>query len=667
MKNRQLSLLPILAIFIILFSTSLIAIPVKEFPKEIIEENIKPVDLGPQVYNQRAIAAKAGMDSSGNAFLYSILHGTPTSLAVVDLNTNQVIKVVELPDSTSSTALDVDPSGTVWIGGTNSGTLYSYDPDSKKVVNHGHVLEGTGDTSIQDIFANDKYVYGVTAYGANIFRFDKDANKRDFILPTEKEKQYARSITVDRENKHLFVSTGSTAELFKWNLDDNTKESILPDKFKNETYIEKMKLIDNHYLFTKFYPSNIAGIYDLTTNKFIGEFDSSSWTFSDKNTQTNEIYFCYEEVLYVYELSTGNIRNTNAALPANTEALSIDLIRLKSNPDKNIAVGLIENDGRYFLFDPISNEIKIKQFEIPPQPVNLHRIFSNPDNNNFIYINGYMSGGLSKYNIKKQEGIQLNKISQLESAHFLNGKLYLGAYPKARLTVISNPSDEWSMQEPEEILRLKDYGQERIPALTSFNNHLFAGTYPQYTSSGGLLLDYDLTTNTYRVFENYINNHSIISLLPHGNYIYGGTSIHANYQRATDGAKFFRFNPLNPEEKEIIELPFKPALVMSLITGPDNNIWGAANGTIFSYNPESNKFKTVKILDAISGRYTNATLLVGKNGLIYGTIEGRLFKLDPKTMNYEILVEEGAKEIGQDEEGNIYYLNLSHLYMYPVN
>lgn len=311
MKKKFLFLVPI-PVFLMICLAIILNSPTNTITEEVTAEQL---DLGPQVYNQSTIAAKAGMDNSGNAYLYTILHGTPTSLAVVDLNTNKVIKVIQLQESTSSTAIDIDPSGTVWIGGTNSGTLYSYDPNTKEMINHGHILEGTGDTSIQDIFVNDDYVYGVTAYGANFFRYNIRKNKRDFIQPTEKKKQYAKSVVVDNENKYLFVSTGSTAELFRWNLDNNTKEAILPNKFKNETYIEKMKLIDNQYLFTKFYPSDTAGIYDLSTNKFIKDFQSSSWTFSDKNTQTDEIYYSYNEMLYAYNLNSGTIKNTQTSLP----------------------------------------------------------------------------------------------------------------------------------------------------------------------------------------------------------------------------------------------------------------------------------------------------------------------------------------------------------------
>ncbi|MEH7482347.1 WD40 repeat domain-containing protein [Neobacillus drentensis] len=623
----------------------------------------KPVNIGPQVFNTSTIAAKAGMDSKGNAYLYVILHGTPTSLAVVDINTNEIQGVYPLQDSTSASALAVGEDGLLWVAGTNSGNLYSFNPNTKTLKNHGRVLVNANDTSIQDIVVNDKYVYGVTAYGANVFKYNKKTNKREFILPTLKNKQYAKSVALDEKNQYLYISVGSTAELLQWNLGNNSKTTILPAQYKNETYVAKMILIDQ-YLFTKFYPSEKAGIYDLNSKKYIKEFKMASRGFSAKNEQTNELYYSYEGIILAYNLKTGVFRNTNARLPENTEALSLDLVRLKDNPSQNVLVGLVDNNGTYFIYNPTKNEIAIKKFEAPPQPVNLHLLFSSPDQKK-IYINGYMSGGLTQYDPVEKTSIQLNGISQLESAHFANGKMYIAAYPKARLMEIDS-DQPWDQRVPQLLVKLDHLGQERIPALISHKNHLYAGTYPQYSNKGGLLLDYDLNTKQYRVYEDYIQNQSIITLLPHGGYIYGGTSIHANYQKAPDGAKFFRFNPAHPNNKELITLPLKASMVMSLIQGPDGLIWGAADGLIFSYNPVTKNFKTKKLFSAISGRYGNAKLLIGKDGFIYGTLEDHFFKMNPKTMEYGFILKGGAKELTQDNNGNLYYRYLSNLYMYPL-
>jgi WD40 repeat protein len=625
---------------------------------------VQPKDLGPQVFNLSTMASKAGMDQNGNAYLYVILHGTPASLAVVDLNTNLVRGVYPLQNSTSAWALDVDRDGILWVGGTTRGELYSYNPNTDQLKDFGDMMENQSDTSIQDLTVNDQYVYGSTAYGANVFVFNKKTEKKERTLSTVVGKSYAKSLVVDPNNQYLYVSSGPTEDLLIWDLNNNFKVTLPTENYASESYVEKMKLIDN-YLAVKFYPSHKGNIYSFSTGAFLNEFDVDSRGFSPKDEQTNEFYYTYQGNFYGYDLNNGTSRNTNASLPGKANALSLDFINLKEDPSQTILTGLIDNNGTYYLYNPVTNQLKIKKASFPSQPVNLYSIFSDPDKK-YIYVNGYMTGGLTQYDTVKKKSIQLSGINQLESAIFVNGKIYAGGYPRARLLEVS-PNEPWNQTSVKELISLDKLGQERIPALTSYNNHIFAGTYPQTSTKGGLLLDYDLTTNQYKANEDYIPNQSIITLLPDDTKIYGGSSIHANYQKANDGAKFFRFDPQNPSEKELIPLPIVNAsLVMSLIKGPDGNIWGAADGTIFSYDPVNNSFRTVKMLNGISGRFGNAKLLVGKDGFIYGTIEGRLFKLNPADMSYKNLLESGAYNVEQDAQGNLYYKNLANFYMYPV-
>ncbi|WP_156324648.1 hypothetical protein [Bacillus sp. FJAT-27245] len=426
-----------------------------------------------------------------------------------------------------------------------------------------------------------------------------------------------------------------------------------------------MKRIDDDLIAVKFYPSKKANLYRLSNGAFIQEFVADSRGFSPKEPEKNEFYYTYDGNFYAYNLGTGEIRNTNARLPRKRTALSLDFIQLKNNPSRNILTGLIDNEGNYFLYNPFSGVTPVRKAILPSQPVNLHTLFSDPDERH-IYVNGFMTGGLTKFDSIERKGVQLGGVNQLESGIVMNGKLYGGAYPKARLIEIT-PNELWDQSSIKELISLDKYSQERITAMAGYNNtHLFAGTYAQDSLKGGLLLDYDVTTGDYKVYEDFITNQSIISLLSDDGYIYGGTSIHSNYQRDQFSAKFFRFNPANPQEKEFFFLPIRSTMVMSLIKGPDGDIWEAADGTIFAYNPYLNKFRSVKVLNAISGRFSNANLLTGKDGFVYGTMEGRLFRINPVDMSVTILLESGAYEIVQDGMGNLYYRNLENLYMIPA-
>ncbi|WP_156324649.1 hypothetical protein [Bacillus sp. FJAT-27245] len=625
---------------------------------------LEPVDLGPQVSNLSTLASKAGVDNNGNAYLYIILHGTPSSLAVVDVNTNETKSIFSLGNSTSAWAIEVDQNGIVWVGGTSKGHLYSYNPNIPEFKDHGDMLAGTAETTIQDLSVTHQYVYGSTAYGASVFAFNKFTGQREFIRSASFGKQFAKSILAEPDDSNLYVSTGPLAELFKWDVRLDKKTPLLSDVYKSESYAEKMKRIDSDLIAVKFFPSKRANLYSLSKGAFLQEFVADSRGFSPIEPEKNEFYYTFDGNFYAYHLGTGEIRNTNARLPRKRTALSLDFIQLKTNPSRNILTGLIDNEGNYFLYNPFSNVVTVKKAILPSHPVNLHTLFADPDNR-FIYVNGFMTGGLTKFGTIEKKGVQLGGVNQLESAIVMNGKLYGGAYPKARLIEITS-NELWDQSSVREMIALDKYRQERITAMAGYNNtHLFAGTYAQDSLKGGLLLNYNVATGDYKVYEDYITNQSIISLVQDDQYIYGGTSIHSNYQRDQFSAKFFRFNSANPEEKEFFFLPVRATMVMSLIKGPDGDIWGAADGTIFSYNPNLNKFRSVKLLNAISGRFSNARLIAGKDGFVYGTMEGRLFRINPADMSYTIMIESGAYEIAQDGMGNIYYRNLANLYMIP--
>jgi hypothetical protein len=639
------------------------AFPIKNNGSDVpVIPSVNPINLGSQVSNLSTIASRAGMDNEGNAYLYMILHGTPASLAVIDLNTNQVIKVYNLENSTSAWALDVDNDGILWIGGTTDGNLYSYNPNTEQLKDYGNVLDGKSDTSIQGLVVNDQYVYSSTAYGANVVAFNKKTEKKEFILPTDNGK-IAKSIAVDPENQNVYVSSGPSADLFKWDLTFKVKSSFITDNYRNESYADNMKWIDG-FLAMKFYPSKKAAIYSISSGAFLNEFTVDSKGFSAKDNQTNEFYYTYQAGFYAYNLDSGTIRKTNATLPSKKNALSLDFVQLKDNPSQKVLTGLIDNKGSYYLYNPVTNKLITKTVTLPFQPVDLYTLFSDPEMR-YVYANGFMTGGLTQYDPLNNTSIQLSGVNQLESVLFVNGKLYAGAYPSARLMELT-PKQSWDQTTVKELISLNQFGQERITALANSNNHLFAGTYSQDTKKGGLLLDYDLNSGQYKVYEDFVTNQSIISLLSDGQYIYGGTSVHANYRVAEFKAKFFRYNPQNPNEKEFIYLPVMASMVMSLIKGPDGEIWGAADGTIFAYNPDSNTFRQVQLLKAISGNFGNANLLVGKDGFIYGTIEGHLFKLNPSDMSYQFLLESGAYQIAQDVNGNLYYRNKDDLYKLPI-
>jgi WD40 repeat protein len=619
-------------------------------------------DLGPKVHNISANTSRAGIDKNGNPYLYMILHGTPTVLAVLDINTGKVKKTFPLSDSTTAWAMDIDEGGVLWIGGTTKGSIYRFDPNTFEFKNFGDQLGGSKEVAIQDITHSNQKLFVTTAYGANFFSFSKAEGKRvSSLLPLEPGKKFAKSIAYDQDSNTLFISLGAKADLLKWNLSTGKKEHILPSTYQSETYIYKMRIV-NQYLFARMYPSEKIAVYDIKQNRFVAEFPASS-IVSGKNPLKNEVYYTYKGNFYRFDLQTLKTYNTNLSLPPFTEAISLDFVKKKNG--ETVLTGLVDNDGRYYELNPIRNSLVIHKPDLPAQPVNLYTMTQSLDESKII-INGYMSGGLCIYDVDTKEEIELKPVSQLETILVTPEKMYLGAYPKARLLEY-DLSSEWTgyPTNPKELLSLLPYGQARITALIQKDHTLLLGTYPENSTGGGVLALYDTVSGESKVYPNFIDNQSIISLLAYKDgYIYGGTSRHANYKTSTEPAKFFRFKLDNPEQVEFLPIPLNVVMISSLIEGPDGNIWGMANGTLFKYDPSTNSFETKQILKAISGYFKNAVLVNGKNGLLYGTVEGKLFEVDPSTMNVTILLDNNAWDLAIDKNGTLYVRNLERLYSF---
>ncbi|QED49669.1 ligand-binding sensor domain-containing protein [Cytobacillus dafuensis] len=634
---------------------------------EIDEKEKKKADLiGPQVFQTSALTAATGKDDKGNSYMYFVMHGTPSALAVVDLNSNELKNTYTLSNSTSAWGLDVDKDGTVWVGGTTDGNLYSYNPNTEEFRDHGNKLTLPKDTAIQDIDAVDGVVYGSTAYGGSVFKYDSHNDELVNFGQVLYKKEFAKSLAFDEEKDTLYIGVGSKADLVKFDLKTKKKTAFLPDDYKNDKYVRDIRLIGNE-IYARMDPSNRLVVFNKETLEKVDEVELNSRTVSLKSPNEDAIYFTKQNSLYKYDLTTKEQIDLQVPLLKGTEMLTLDYVELNDpNYPGYTLVGLIDNAGNVLKYNLETGFNEIVKMNLPPQPVTLYTMIQDEKREN-IFINGYMSGGLAIYNTKTNQSVLHQDISQIESMTIIGDKLYIGAYPKSRVLEL-DLTQPWSSTNPRELMRLGDYGQERSTAITAVPklNKVFVGTYPETSIGGGALAVYDLKENKQEVYENYIYNQSLVSFLHHDEYIYGGTSIHANYQVNERGARFFRFRPDYPEEKEYIHLPFQASMITSLIADKEGTIWGMADGTLFSYNPKTKEIRSQQILELVSGRFRNAKIIEGIDRNIYGTVEGKMFKADPKTMEVEILLEEGAYEIAQDSEGNLYFRNQADLWKYPM-
>lgn len=676
---------------------------VEEWLEDAIEEKTEEEvvlegyeNLGPMIFKSSAVSSKIAANENGEYFIYYIMHGAPAALVVVDYQTKEILHTFTLEDSKSAWGLDVEENGKLWIGGSVSSVLYSYDPNTEVFENHGSIFSNKSDTSIQDLIVSGKKVYAGSAYGGSLVAFDTETKEIEEFGQIRKRKEFVKAIVADEEKDEIYVSIGSAMDLLVKKPGTKNFTSFLPAKYMSEKYAQDLLLTDK-YVVARLYPSNIAVVFDRTTLKIVDEFELNSKTVSALSPNEEALYYTKAQQLVKYDFETKEHTELGLFLPKGTEAINLDFVVKQSTsegsidkepiqteeqvdlqapfveeilteeePKEFVLSGMVDNLGQIFEYNPQTEEMNFYQFELPEQPVELYTLTSSEDGTK-IYANGYMSGGLGVYDVATGNKELYRNISQIESMFEINNKLYIGAYPLARLLVYDRALP-WNVENPKEVIRMNQYGQERTTAVAPFNKgkEIIFGTLPDASVGGGALAFYDTQTEKMEIYENYIYNQSIVSLVSRGADVFGGTSIHANQQVNPRGARLFYFNRRDPEDKKYIHLPFSASMITSLIVDKNNKVWGMADGKLFVYTDEWTDIRTVELLPLISGRFRNAQILESTDGHIYGSVEGKLFKVTKDNLEVEWLKDKGVYGLEQDVNGNLYYYDGSNLWRYTI-
>lgn len=640
---------------------------------EIIEIEEGFENLGPMINKSSAITSKIAADSNGKYYIYYIMHGTPTALTVVDYVTKEIKNTYILEDSKSAWGLDVDSNGVLWIGGTGETKLYSYDPNLEEFITHLNPFANKSDTSIQDMKIVDKEIFISSAYGGSLVSYNTESKLVIEYGQIRKRKEFLKSVASDTFSNELFLSVGSPIDLLVGDKNKKSFKSFLPSKYASEKFAQDLILTENHII-ARLYPSQLALVFDRKTLKQISEFKISSKTISTISPLENAVYYSYNGQLMKFDMEKYLPIELGVYLPKGTEGVTFDYVQNSEPVEAGEVddysnwsiVGMVDNNGQIFDYNLTSGIIEYHQFTLPGQPVELYTLASSEDGRT-IYTNGYMSGGLGLLDVDSQKNETFTDVSQIESMIEVNQKLFIGAYPLSRLLVYDR-TKEWTMTNPNLLISMKSYKQDRTTAVAPMNNgeDIVFGTLPDTGFNGGALAFYNIKTGNFTIHENYIYKQSIVSLVERGNEVYGGSSIHANQMVNPRGARFFVVNKEMPEKLKYIGLPFHSSMITSLIRDRENRIWGMADGKLFVYQNDWTKLRYVEILPLISGRFRNASLIEGNDQYIYGSVEGKFFKVDKVTLEVTTIKEDGVYGLVKDYRGNLYFYNGSSLWKYTI-
>ncbi len=628
-------------------------------------------NLGAQITTVNNHEAAFGKDKNGRDVTYTGLVGDPSLFVIADVVTEKVLKEFELPKATGVRGITVATDGSVYIGTHTSGNIYRYDPMTEQLEDIGNAI---GITHIYKLVSGKNgEIYGATyhqnpALGSKVFKYHPKTGFEDYGTMVEGE-NYAMSLAYDGDKHKLYVGIGAHPALIVYDIATGEKKDILPEKFKDNKYVEEMRFVGNR-LFAKMNPSKEMPVFDTDSYELVNTIPTiNSKDVSPLSPDGTKVYYTNASRLHYYDITNDTYGSIGANIGANT--FNWTFLEIPEEGPGYTLVGSIKQ-GILFKYNFERKSLKKTTLPIHGAPVEFRSIGSGPDGK--IYTGGYLSGGLGVYNPIDNTSVQYEGIGQTERMGISEDKLYIGHYPRAQIYEF-DPSKPWKVgTNPVELFRLNGEYQDRAFDLLPVKeyNKLFIGTVPESGKNGGALTVYDFSTKEYQVHRNIVENQSVLALVNVKDEIIGATTIYGGLgiQPTETEAKLFIWDIESSQKVyEIVPVPGKRGIT-DLIVGPDNNVWGMAEGTLFIFDPvkrkviySEEKFPEVNYDVHV---WRDAQFVIGKDKNVYGTINGKLFCIDSWSKKITILRESEALGLAQDRIGNLYFWSGSDLWKYEM-
>ncbi|MFY4774777.1 Ig-like domain-containing protein [Metabacillus sp. RGM 3146] len=623
-------------------------------------------DLGVQIKKLMAMRGAYGRDENGRAAAYTVLAGRPAMLAVTDVETERVTKVLPLPDAEAAWAVTVASDGTVYAGSTPNGSIYKYVPGSDAVINLGKPVPNQ--TVIWDLTAGkDGKVYGGTYYNGHTFEYDPKKGFTDFGEMVPKE-EYVRSVAYDENENALYAGVGAHAHLIKYDLGTGKKTDVLPEAYKKYISVYDLQA-EGGKLFIKLEPEFKLLVVDQKTLKVEFETLIHSRGVSPLSPDGKKVYYTANNILYEYDLEEKNaheVMTGNQNVNVEGPVIGFGYSDLQESPfGEKTLVGYSGNyEGRFFKYNLNTGALKNTFIPLPPQSTTIYNIGSGPDGK--IYSSGFIGGDLGIYSPMTGKTEQQTGLGQVEGLTSIGSKMFFGVYPMARIFEYDTAKPWNKKTNLKELFNLHGENEQNRPvAMTSLpeRNEIYAGTIPDYGKIGGSLSSYNLDSGQVSIHRNIVENQSIISVAKMNGFIYAGSSIYGGTGSlpAAKEAKLIGWDPSSSKKLfETAPVPGKGS-IGALYSDENGMLWGIAQDTLFIFDPVSQKtvYQEVKFPDSGAMRI-GTELIKGNDGYLYGTLNQKFFRINMTSKDVTVLKDHASK-IAKDALGNFYFIEANEL------
>lgn len=624
-------------------------------------------DLGVPLQDVLLIGGTVAQGPGGKTVLWGASSGAPAHLNAVDPATGAEVARFDLPGAGGSWAVEAASDGSVYVGSYGDGRLYRWT-EQGGVQDLGRPI--ASENFIWTVAAGQgSTVYGGTSPGGRLFSYDPTGGVRDYgkLSPAH---AYVRSVSAHQGK--IYAGTEAPAAVFEVDAATgaSTQLPTPPGLDPVGKWAYDVNAVDG-FLYVRYGGASPGPlhVWDIVARQWVDHLEAAHGLDVSTPDDQGRIYFVKGGELVRYDPRSRTATSTGVPFTgrvANTRGIGWAELGLPDYPGKSV-VGLLWR-GLMFRYNPQTGAKSFVQTEVRGEPIDVTALSEGPDGR--MYAGGFLNGGFAALNATTGEREEFHTFSQSEDMTTHDGKLYIGAYPEARVYSY-DPKLPWNSTEyspsPEpghaaNPARLFDFAadkQIRPRAMVSAGKYLAVGTMPDLGHLGGVLALWDPAKGALKHAQrNVVTDQSIVSLAYRDGVVYGGTSIYSG-QSATQ--------PTQPEAKlfawsvrqnrllwELVPAPGKPA-IPALTFDDRGRLWGIAGGEVFGVDLEGRKVVS-RVTLSTSKSAAGQLAFNPADRQLYGAHAGaNVFSLDPRTKQQAVLKQGPVHQLAVHRSGDVYF------------
>ncbi len=587
----------------------------------------------------------------GRSVAYTTASAENAMFNVIDVTAEKLIAAHPMPGVVQAWRHIIAPDGTVYIGaftGAGTGELWSYDP-AKDLLRKRAVMPGET-KSVWSLAVDDRgRVYVGNYPSGSVVRFDpSDDSLRDYgrIVPGQ---DYVRSLAyVDGTVYAGIGSRGSVVALDPETGERTTISDELPALLgvapEDMPFAYSMGVADRTLVVQFYDPLMRLAFYDLDTRtwrqKTIGKNvagDVGAFNFGQLPVRDGRIYVPVNRRLIEVDLATLDVRDV---APFGTSLRGAGWVHVDDPAQPKTVLATIQSGGQVTVFDVDAGAVTAYPTVMAGQPGPLHTIEFAADG--ALLMSGYPGGTGARFDPASGQRTSFT-LEQLEAmATTSQGVTYGGVYPGGKIVRLSTTAAGTTVAPAFEL----GEKQDRPYAMREHDGRLLIGSIPDYGTLGGALTVIDLASGVKTVLRDIVPAQSVVGVAQKGDVIYGSTTIQGGLGvvPTADEAKLFTVDAktLKKTGEFALKLPTgqRPTLIGGLDIGPDGLLWGSADGWVFALDPRTLAYvKGANVFPEVTrfGMWRPVFTRWDASGFLYMNVAGRIVQIDPASVTTRVL------------------------------